>query len=57
MDWSKVHDEAEKLEHVVSDEVISRIDALLGHPTVDPHGDLIPHEDGSLPERRHHILS
>ncbi len=51
MDWSAVHDEAEKLEHVVSDEVVTRLDALLGHPTVDPHGDPIPTADGKLPHR------
>lgn len=51
MDWSEVHEEAEKLEHVVSDEVVQRIDALLGHPTVDPHGDPIPSADGTLPLR------
>lgn len=51
MDWSKVHDEAEKLEHVVSDEVVERLDALLGYPTVDPHGDPIPTADGKLPHR------
>ena len=51
MDWSQVHDEAEKLEHVVSDEVVERLDALLGHPTVDPHGDPIPTAQGKLPHR------
>ncbi len=51
MDWSAVHEEAEKLEHVVSDEVVQRLDALLGHPTVDPHGDPIPSADGTLPHR------
>lgn len=42
MDWSEVHEEAERLEHVVSDNMIARIDEMLGHPTVDPHGDPIP---------------
>lgn len=51
MDWSEVHEEAEKLEHVVSDEVVQRLDALLGYPTVDPHGDPIPSADGTLPHR------
>lgn len=51
MDWSQVHDEAEQLEHVVSDDVIHRMDALLGYPTVDPHGDPIPAADGTLPLR------
>jgi DtxR family Mn-dependent transcriptional regulator len=48
MDWSKVHDEAEKLEHAISDEVLDRLDALLGHPTTDPHGDPIPNPQGKL---------
>ena len=46
MDWSEVHDEAEQLEHVVSDQVISKMDDLLGHPTHDPHGDPIPTPEG-----------
>ena len=57
MDWSKVHDEAEQLEHVVSDEVIERMDILLGRPTLDPHGDPIPQPDGTLPAQRHCSLS
>ena len=51
MDWADVHDEAEQLEHAVSNEVIERMDALLGHPTVDPHGDPIPDASGELPLR------
>jgi len=51
MDWSEVHDEAEQLEHVVSDQVIAKMDDLLGHPSHDPHGDPIPSSDGTLPER------
>ena len=51
MDWSEVHEEAEQLEHVVSDIVIDRMDELLGHPTIDPHGDPIPTADGALPVR------
>ena len=57
MDWSEVHDEAEQLEHVVSDEVILRMDDLLGHPTHDPHGDPIPTPEGELPERSLQLLS
>lgn len=41
-DWSEVHDEAERLEHAVSDRLIDRIDEMLGRPAVDPHGDPIP---------------
>src|SRR5687768_8631391 len=48
MDWSKVHDEAEQLEHAISDEVLDRLDALLGHPATDPHGDPIPSRNGKL---------
>ena len=57
MDWSKVHDEAEQLEHVVSDVVIERMDILLKHPTFDPHGDPIPRADGTLPNHSHCSLS
>jgi DtxR family Mn-dependent transcriptional regulator len=42
MDWSIVHEEAELLEHAVSDRVLDAIDTLLGNPTTDPHGDPIP---------------
>ncbi len=42
MTWDEVHDEAEHMEHAVSDLLIDRIDAFLGHPDVDPHGDPIP---------------
>lgn len=44
--WDEVHDEAEILEHAVSDKLIERIDRQLGHPTRDPHGDPIPTPDG-----------
>src|SRR6266487_4819656 len=44
--WDKVHDEADKLEHVISEEFEDKLDALLGCPTVDPHGDPIPSKDG-----------
>ncbi|QIK83830.1 metal-dependent transcriptional regulator [Sanguibacter sp. HDW7] len=47
--WDEVHDEAEVLEHAVSDLMLARIDAALGHPTRDPHGDPIPTVDGELP--------
>lgn len=52
LDWSVVHDEAERLEHVISDQVLEKMDALLGHPTVDPHGDPIPTAKGHLHEPR-----
>lgn len=47
-DWSEVHQEAECLEHVVSDLLLDRIDKKLGHPTEDPHGDPIPSAQGEL---------
>lgn len=47
--WDEVHDEAEVLEHAVSDRMLDRIDAKLGHPTRDPHGDPIPAADGQVP--------
>lgn len=47
-DWSEVHDEAEQMEHVVSDLLLERIDRYLGHPTEDPHGDPIPSAEGEL---------
>lgn len=46
--WDEVHDEAEQLEHVVSDRLIQRIDEMLGHPEADPHGDPIPDADGAF---------
>jgi DtxR family Mn-dependent transcriptional regulator len=46
--WDEVHDEAEQLEHVVSDRLIQRIDEMLGHPEADPHGDPIPNADGAF---------
>jgi DtxR family Mn-dependent transcriptional regulator len=51
LDWSEVHDEAEELEHSISDKVLERIDALLGHPSVDPHGDPIPSAKGHVSDR------
>ncbi|WP_278263946.1 metal-dependent transcriptional regulator [Nocardia sp. AG03] len=47
--WDEVHDEAEVLEHAVSDLLMSRIDAKLGYPDRDPHGDPIPSTDGDVP--------
>jgi DtxR family Mn-dependent transcriptional regulator len=48
--WDRVHDEAERLEHAASDELIERMAAALGHPTVDPHGAPIPTADGAIDE-------
>jgi DtxR family Mn-dependent transcriptional regulator len=46
--WDEVHQEAERLEHHISEEFEARIDALLGHPTNCPHGDPIPSRDGTV---------
>jgi Iron dependent repressor, metal binding and dimerisation domain/FeoA domain len=48
MSWAEVHDEAEHLEHAVSNRVIERIDEMLGRPAVDPHGDPIPGPEGTV---------
>jgi DtxR family Mn-dependent transcriptional regulator len=57
LDWSMVHDEADNLEHAISDSVLERIDALLGHPTTDPHGDPIPTSKGQVHEPRRMSLA
>lgn len=49
LSWDEVHEEAERLEHVVSDEFTERLARHLGDPAFDPHGDPIPRSDGSLP--------
>ena len=46
--WAEVHDEAEQLEHVVSERLIERMDEMLGRPTHDPHGDPIPTAEGTV---------
>jgi DtxR family Mn-dependent transcriptional regulator len=46
--WDEVHEEAENMEHAVSDWLVDRIDAYLGHPSTDPHGDPIPKADGTM---------
>src|SRR5205807_2617512 len=51
MSWADVHEDAEQLEHVVSDRLIDRIDEMLGRPTHDPHGDPIPTADGEITAR------
>lgn len=48
LDWAEVHDEAERLEHVISDRLLKRIDEHLDHPRVDPHGDPIPSPRGKV---------
>ncbi|MEN8774294.1 MAG: metal-dependent transcriptional regulator [Akkermansiaceae bacterium] len=48
LDWAEVHEDAEELEHVVSDRLLQRMDEMLHHPTHDPHGAPIPSSDGEL---------
>ena len=56
--WDEVHDEAEQLEHVVSDRLIDRMDEMLGRPEVDPHGDPIPNPEGVIkPQAAHTLLT
>lgn len=57
LDWSEVHEEAEALEHVISDRVLERMDELLGHPETDPHGDPIPTPAGAVPSQNLAALS
>ena len=49
-EWDRVHDEAERLEHAASDELVDRMAAALGEPTVDPHGAPIPTREGTVDE-------
>lgn len=56
-DWSEVHEEAEQMEHVVSDLLLDRMDQYLGHPTEDPHGDPIPSAEGMLSAGSVHSLA
>ncbi len=53
--WDEIHDEAEVLEHAVSDTFIDRLAERLGNPTLDPHGDPIP-DAGGLPSSAEHLL-
>jgi DtxR family transcriptional regulator, Mn-dependent transcriptional regulator len=56
--WDEVHDEAEQLEHVVSERLVERIDEMLGRPATDPHGDPIPDSDGLLkPQEAQNLLT
>lgn len=56
MSWAEVHDEAEHLEHAVSDQLIERIDEMLGRPSVDPHGDPIPGPEGHVSRPQYDTL-
>ena len=55
--WDEVHEIAEELEHIASRKLIDRLDAFLGFPEADPHGDPIPDNQGRLPMRRQVNLS
>jgi DtxR family Mn-dependent transcriptional regulator len=55
--WDKVHAEADRLEHVISEEFEDKLDELLGYPTVDPHGDPIPRKDGTVTARTGRTLA
>jgi DtxR family Mn-dependent transcriptional regulator len=55
--WDKVHEEAEQLEHYISEEFEDKIDQFLGRPTVDPHGSPIPTKEGKLPAIKAFSLS
>ena len=54
--WDEVHEEAEQLEHVVTDRLIDRIDEMLGRPEADPHGDPIPNAEGLVKAQASHSL-
>jgi DtxR family Mn-dependent transcriptional regulator len=55
--WDEVHDDAERLEHFISERLEERIATKLGDPETDPHGHLIPERDGALPPRQEVLLS
>lgn len=57
MDWTEINDEAEELEHVISDRVLDALDAFLGNPKTDPHGDPIPTAEGNYEQRTLKALS
>ena len=55
--WDEVHDIAEQLEHIKSEQLINRLDDFLGNPTEDPHGDPIPDANGRIVKIEKHLLS
>ena len=55
--WDEVHEVAEELEHVQSPLLMRRLDAFLGHPALDPHGDPIPTENGAMRRPTHRLLA
>lgn len=54
--WDEVHDVAEELEHIKSEKLINKLDAYLGYPTEDPHGDPIPNEKGEIKQIEKQLL-
>ncbi len=50
--WDEVHEEAERLEHFISERFEDRVAAILGDPEIDPHGHVIPHRNGTVPVRQ-----
>ena len=56
-DWDAVHPLAEELEHIGGEELVNRLDAFLGHPQYDPHGDPIPDSEGNIRKRQHVIAA
>jgi len=57
LSWDEVHEEAEHMEHAVSDSLVDRMDAYLGHPEADPHGDPIPTADGTMRQQADSTIS
>lgn len=57
LDWSEVHEEAERLEHAISDKLLERLDEMLGRPAVDPHGDPIPTARGKVHKHQSRSLA
>lgn len=55
--WDEVHDVAEELEHIKSEKLINALDAFLGYPKEDPHGDPIPNAKGEIPYREKELLT
>jgi len=55
--WDKIHDEAEEYEHIMSERMEEKIDEVLGHPVIDPHGDPIPTKEGTIKEIEYEPLS
>ena len=56
-DWDAIHDEAERLEHHISEACEDRIEEMLGHPPRDPHGHPIPTRDGAIDDLSPHVLA